>query len=188
MKSALDPRHLKRQKAVQELFARGFHPQKVDSDLAQQILTHLDSIDKTISEAAPEFAIDRINPVDLAILRLGVYELLLAPTEPSKVVIDEAVELAKEFGGENSPAFVNGALGKVLVSPARTLKIIADNLGADQKNVTPEADLRADLNATDLEIADLLARLERDLGLEFEKGNKMKTVGDILDYIEDHKD
>ena len=51
--------------------------------------------------------------MDLAILRLAVYELQIGKTAPKNVIIDEAIELAKEFGGESSPSFVNGALGKL---------------------------------------------------------------------------
>ena len=50
----------------------------------------------------------------MAILRLAVYELLIEKKEPPKVIVDEAIELAKEYGGDSSPAFINGALGKVI--------------------------------------------------------------------------
>ncbi len=113
MKTALDPRHTKRQKIVEDLFKTEFHKQPV-SKPTEEILKHLEKIDKNISAAAPEFPIDKINKVDLAILRLAVFELLVAKKEPPKVIIDEAIELAKEYGGENSPAFINGALGKVI--------------------------------------------------------------------------
>ncbi len=113
MKTALDPRHTKRQKIVEDLFKIEFHKQPV-SPASQEILEHLKSIDENISSAAPEFPIDKINRVDLAILRLAIYELLVAKKEPPKVIIDEAIELAKEYGGESSPAFINGALGKVI--------------------------------------------------------------------------
>ncbi len=103
---------------------------------------------------------DKLNGVDLAILRLAVYELIFEGAEPAKVVIDEAVELAKEFGGENSPAFVNGALGKAMSSGKRCLTITSMKLGVEVEKLTPEANLYRDLNATDLEVADLLATLE----------------------------
>ncbi|MBI1982106.1 MAG: transcription antitermination factor NusB, partial [Candidatus Levybacteria bacterium] len=64
--------------------------------------------------AAPEFPIGKINKVDLAVLRLAVFELLVERKEPQKVIIDEAIELAKEYGGETSPSFINGALGNIL--------------------------------------------------------------------------
>lgn len=113
MKTPLDPRHKRRQKTVEDLFKVAFHQQKVGEETLE-IVKNLDIIDKKIHEAAPEFPIDKINKVDLAILRLAVYELLVEKKEPPKVIIDEAIELGKEYGGETSPGFINGALGKIL--------------------------------------------------------------------------
>ncbi|MEZ4195179.1 MAG: transcription antitermination factor NusB [Candidatus Paceibacterota bacterium] len=72
-------------------------------------------IDLVIEKAAPEWPIDRISPVDRNILRLGLYELLFSDRSevPAKVAINEAIELAKQFGGDNSSRFVNGVLGAV---------------------------------------------------------------------------
>lgn len=112
MKTALDPRHKKRQKIVESLFKIDFHKQAINN-YTKAILSEKDFIDKKIESAAPEFSIDKINKVDLAILRLAVYELLVEKTQPTKVIIDEAIELAKEYGGESSPSFINGALGNV---------------------------------------------------------------------------
>lgn len=114
MKTPLDPRHQKRQALVQQLFKADFHKQRVTNQ-AQAILNHLSFIDQQIQQAAPDFPVEKNNKVDLAILRLAVYELLLVKKEPQKVIVDEAIELAKEFGGEASPAFVNGALGKLII-------------------------------------------------------------------------
>lgn len=180
MKTALDPRHTTRQDAVQSLFAWAFHKQPLANQLAKDVVKNIASIDLLITECAPEFTIDRINHIDLAVLRLSIYELVVLHKEPPKVIIDEAVELAKEFGGETSPAFVNGVLGKVFSSPVRIKHILADTLGVEEKNLIPEANLKTDLNAEDLEIADLLEKLE------IEKGTPIATVGDILDYVEDH--
>ncbi len=113
MKTPLDPRHKRRQKIVEDLFRTDFHKQKVGAD-AQKILSKKNFIDEKIAEAAPEFPINKINKTDLAILRLAVYELLVEKSQPPKVVIDEAIELGKEYGGETSPSFINGALGKIL--------------------------------------------------------------------------
>jgi transcription termination factor NusB len=113
MKTANDPRHKRRQHLVEELFKIEFHPQKVDPD-AQVIIDKLSVIDPIIQKAAPEFPIDKINRIDLAVLRLAVFELVVDKKAPTNVVIDEAVELAKEYGGEASPGFVNGALGTVV--------------------------------------------------------------------------
>jgi transcription antitermination protein NusB len=113
MKTALDPRHKNRQKIVEDLFKIEFHKQPI-GNAAQEVIDNLEFIDEKIKEAAPEFPIDKINKTDLAILRLAAFELLIAKKEPPKVIVDEAIELAKEYGGENSPAFINGALGKII--------------------------------------------------------------------------
>ncbi|MDO8639757.1 MAG: transcription antitermination factor NusB [bacterium] len=114
MKTPLDPRHKKRQKLVEELFKIEFYNKQKFNPQAKIIISKKDFIDERIKKAAPEFPIDKINKVDLAILRLAVYELLLEKKEPPKVIIDEAIELAKEYGGDTSPSFVNGALGKII--------------------------------------------------------------------------
>jgi|SRR5581483_4435494 len=113
MKTPLDPRHKRRQKLVEELFKREFLTQPISKD-AQNILSHQEKIDGEIRQAASEFPIEKINKVDLAILRLAVYELTVEQKHPPKVIIDEAIELAKEYGGETSPSFINGALGTIL--------------------------------------------------------------------------
>lgn len=113
MKTAHDPRHKKRQNIVQQLFGVEFHTQAVGAE-TEKIIKHKEIIDKNIRAAAPDFPVDKINKVDLAILRLSTYELLIDKKEPQNVVIDEAVELAKEFGNETSPAFINGVLGHII--------------------------------------------------------------------------
>lgn len=72
-------------------------------------------LDLVIEKAAPEWPLDRIAPIDRNILRLGLYELLFSDRKevPAKVAINEAIELAKQFGGDNSGRFVNGVLGAV---------------------------------------------------------------------------
>lgn len=117
MKTSLDPRHQKRQKIIEDLFRADFHRQTVGKT-SEKILSQKEAIDHYIQKAAPEFPIEKINKVDLAILRLAVFELMIEKKEPEKVVIDEAIELAKEYGGDTSPAFVNGALGNILGSKA----------------------------------------------------------------------
>lgn len=113
MKTALDPRHKKRQRIIEDLFKLDFHKQPIGID-SKEVIKHQKTLDEKIAFAAPEFPIDKINKVDLAILRLAIYELLIIKKEPPKVIIDEAIELAKEYGGDNSPSFINGALGKVI--------------------------------------------------------------------------
>ena len=72
-----------------------------------------DELDAAIAEAATHWRLDRIAPVDRTILRLGAYELVAETQTPAAVVLDEAVELAKRFGEEDSPAFVNGVLDAI---------------------------------------------------------------------------
>ena len=115
MKNPLDPRHKKRQKTVEDLFKNSFFKQSLSKE-TQSIIPYLEKIDKDIKKAAPEFPIEKINRVDLAILRLAVFELMIEKKEPPKVIVDEAIELAKEYGGEKSPGFVNGALGNIIKS------------------------------------------------------------------------
>lgn len=113
MKTALDPRHTRRRKIIEDLFKNDFYQQQASPD-AQNILSNKETLDAAIEKAAPEFPIDKINKVDLAILRLAVHELTIEKKEPPRVIIDEAIELAKEYGGETSPAFINGALGNIV--------------------------------------------------------------------------
>ncbi len=113
MKNPLDPRHRRRQTLIEELFKVEFHNQHVTPE-TKKILENAEVIDANIRVAAPEFPIEKINKIDLAILRLSIYELLVEKKQPPKVVIDEAIELAKEYGGETSPSFINGALGKII--------------------------------------------------------------------------
>jgi len=96
-----------------------FAQNKTDRPFMEKLLTGILSkqteLDLVISKAAPEWPIDRISPVDRNILRLGLYELLFSERSevPAKVAINEAIELAKQFGGDNSSRFVNGVLGAV---------------------------------------------------------------------------
>jgi len=96
-----------------------FAPNKTDNPFIEKLLDGVlgkkPELDQVIEKAAPEWPIDRISPVDRNILRLGLYELLFSDRKevPAKVAINEAIELAKQFGGENSSRFVNGVLGAV---------------------------------------------------------------------------
>lgn len=112
MKTASDPRHLKRRQVVKELFANEFANQEA-SETTYKIIKKSPKIDNLIEKAAGQWPIEKINKVDLAILRLGVWEIL-EKKEPHKVIIDEAVELAKEYGSEKSPSFINGVLGNIV--------------------------------------------------------------------------
>ena len=82
-------------------------------DMTAGTLQHIDKIDKTIGLAAKNWTLDRIAATDRAVLRLGTFELLESDT-PTKVVLNEAIELAKKFGNENSSSFVNGVLDRIV--------------------------------------------------------------------------
>ena len=113
MKTATDPRHIRRREAVKALFSETYTHQPALPELAQEILKNKEKIDVQIQKAAPQWTLDKLNRIDLAILRLAVFELD-GREIPPKVVIDEAVELAKEYGGESSSSFINGVLGTIL--------------------------------------------------------------------------
>lgn len=111
MKTAKDPRHLKRIALMQDLFTYSFTQKKTAS--TRPIILELKQIDKLISESAPDRPLDEINKIDLSILRLSVFELIISKVPP-KVAIDEAIELGKKFGSDSSAGFINGVLGKVV--------------------------------------------------------------------------
>ena len=126
-------RHLSRTIALQSLFEWDFNGQKDDFEqiikntlkefarsmddtdfvysLAEGVKDNLPAIDAIIVKTAPEWPIEQIPPVDRNVLRLGIYELQFLKDVPPKVAINEAVELAKSFGGESSGKFLNGVLG-----------------------------------------------------------------------------
>lgn len=128
-------------KAVLDVLDRNiseFAPNKTDRPFMEKLLDGVMSkqseLDMVIEKAAPEWPIDRISPVDRNILRLGLYELLFADRKevPAKVAINEAIELAKQFGGDNSSRFVNGVLGAVYKEIGEPGK---DEQGKRKKNV-----------------------------------------------------
>jgi transcription antitermination protein NusB len=98
-----------------EEFAQNKSDRPFMEKLLSGILGKQSELDLVISKAAPEWPIERISPVDRNILRLGLFELLFSERSevPAKVAINEAIELAKQFGGDNSSRFVNGVLGAV---------------------------------------------------------------------------
>jgi len=133
----MSSRHLSRSIAMQSLYEwdfsgkqkdlekivekniKEFGPGLENTSLVWQIVTgvvkYLPKLDKIIEKAAPEWPIDQITIVDRNILRIGLYELIYADKKevPPKVAINEAIELAKTFGGESSGKFINGVLGTV---------------------------------------------------------------------------
>lgn len=118
----MDRRHQERRKLLQDLFACTFmgvalerieFPEQTEE--LQKILDELPELDTQIQSAAPERPLTEIGKVDLAIMRLIMFESKHKPT-PKKVLVDEAIELAKAYGGTNSSKFMNGVLAKLLLS------------------------------------------------------------------------
>ncbi|MBU6500861.1 MAG: transcription antitermination factor NusB [Patescibacteria group bacterium] len=130
-------RHLIRTVILQSLYEWDFYNQKhdlvaiLDRNLAEfapgidepefawkilkGMIDHIKDIDNVIVKAAPEWPLDKIAIIDRNILRIGLYELLYADQNevPKKVAINEAIELAKNYGGPNSARFINGVLGTI---------------------------------------------------------------------------
>lgn len=122
MKSAQDPRHLKRIDVFKSLFAGTFTPQLEHPTRVDKIQANIQKIDDIVQKCAPEWPLAQINRVDLAVLRQAVYELLIKTETPTKVIIDEAVEIAKRYGGKTSSSFVNGALASAITLTGRSDK------------------------------------------------------------------
>lgn len=104
-----------------------FEAETIDKNLAlfliKGVAENLETIDKVINATAPEWPISQINRADLICLRLAVFELFIAKNVPPKVAIDEAIEVAKEFGNETSGKFVNGVLGTIIKVMVPEMKI-----------------------------------------------------------------
>ena len=83
------------------------------SERVYDILSKLNEIDSDIEEASESWTISRMSKIDLSIMRLAYYEMRFDETVPLQVAINEAVEIAKLYGGDNSPSFINGVLGKL---------------------------------------------------------------------------
>lgn len=96
-------------------FGAGIDEPEFAWKIANGVISHLDEIDAIIKNAAPQWPIEQIPIIDRNILRVGLYELIYADRAevPEKVAINEAIELAKNFGGQNSGKFINGVLGTV---------------------------------------------------------------------------
>ncbi len=94
-------------------FAPNFNDEGFIDSLVQGVVDHYAHIDEIISHFAPDWPLESLTIIDRNILRLGVYELRFDNHIPAKVAINEAIELAKGFGGPSSGRFVNGVLGAV---------------------------------------------------------------------------
>ncbi|MEK9156489.1 MAG: transcription antitermination factor NusB [Patescibacteria group bacterium] len=126
-------RHLSRMVSMQTLYEWEFrgrenlgqiterniaeYKKDVDADFIHSIVAGASrraaATDQQIAKSAPEWPLDQISLIDKTILRLAIFELTSKQDTPPKVIINEAVELAKQFGGENSSKFVNGVLGSI---------------------------------------------------------------------------
>lgn len=122
MKTPFDPRHKKREKIIKKLYTFSFQLKVPISESIKKILENLSTIDSLIQKSAPEWPIEKLNKIDLAILRLAVFELIIEKSQPHKVIIDEAIELGKEYGSSASPKFINGVLGTIL----KQIKVIQE--------------------------------------------------------------
>lgn len=160
-------RHFSRIQAIQSLYEWDFRPEvntkevlkrnieqsqahDVDIEFVHKIIDgvqkNIKEIDKTIEKSAPEWPLEQIAIIDKTVLRVAIFELLYSDEVPPKVAIDEAVELAKSFGGDNSSKFVNGVLGTVYRQSDKyekepgdkPAKPIAEEKPADDKNVPLE--------------------------------------------------
>ena len=102
------------EKNVEE-FGKGLESYDFIWTLVNGVKENIDVIDKIIEKTAPEWPINQINILDRNVLRIGIFELLYENKDevPPKVAINESIELAKNFGGENSRKFINGVLGTV---------------------------------------------------------------------------
>ncbi len=94
-------------------FAPDFDDQGFVKNLISGVVKNIDAIDKYIIKYATEWPLEQITMVDRNILRIGVYELVFDENIPAKVAINEAIEIAKTFGGASSGKFVNGVLGAI---------------------------------------------------------------------------
>ena len=152
-------RHLARSTVLKTLYEWDFSDQKLNPDdilkrdatefapgaehnhfmksLLDGVINKCKDLDNIIVKAAPEWPIEKISIMDRNILRIGLYELLFANREqvPPKVAINEAIELAKKFGGETSGKFINGVLGAVYKEMGEPGK---DDKGVDKKTITKE--------------------------------------------------
>jgi len=120
MKTKNDPRHLRRIKILKALYAQQFLPDQrlllneEEKSVFKEINKSAEVINGYIDKYALKFATEKMARMDLAILQLGVYELIINNQTPYRVVVDECIELAKEFGAAKSANFVNGILGKLV--------------------------------------------------------------------------
>lgn len=156
-------RHLARAIALQSLYEWDFHNGEKEAseivrrnleefapeldekpfaiNLVANLLEHREELDAMISKFAPDWPLEKITTVDRNVLRIGTYELVFNEEIPSKVAINEAIELAKTFGGESSGKFVNGVLGAIYRSRLEQgVQKEADKEKKTKEKESPESD------------------------------------------------
>lgn len=135
-------RHLARTCVMQTLFAYDFRGENPDEfierilnefapnikdkvfarETLKGVVKHKKTILKTIEKFAPQWPLDKIAKIDRAILEIGTYEILYSKEVPPIVAINEAIEIAKHFGDDNSPKFINGVLSSIMKSTCKPLQ------------------------------------------------------------------
>jgi len=141
----------KKQEALEKIvnknikeFGPGLEDDSFVRQLMKGVVSTISQLDQIIEKAAPEWPINQINIVDRNVLRIGLYEILYSKKEevPPKVAINEAIELAKNFGGESSGKFINGVLGTVFkeINEAEAAKELARNVPATTSEMSAGAD------------------------------------------------
>ena len=146
--------------------------------------------------------------MDRALLRCAIGEVLHSPATPARVAIAEWVELARTYSGDPTRRLVNGVLGRIAAEERdvagqrhpnlrresvattydRLKKIVVEQLGVEEDEVKPEASFVDDLNADSLDLVELIMSLEEEFGTEIsdEDAEKIRTVQDAVDYIDEH--
>ena len=135
-------RHLSRMVAMQAIYEWNFRPDAdlneilersiaefaddIDNDFVKSeilgVSKNREELDKEIAISAPEWPIEQISMIDKSILEIAIFELLYSSDVPPKVSINEAIELAKQFGNNNSGKFINGVLGTIYDKHIETIK------------------------------------------------------------------
>ena len=198
-------RHLSRIVAMQSLYEWDFHPERSIEEIAKRIvepvikdvdmdytlrvlkstMEHKDTIDELIKKAAPEWPIDQISVIDKSILRLSANELIYDNDIPPKVAINEAVEIAKTFGGENSSKFINGVLGTLYRNSDRYIEESSDAKAMDDKPSSSEASEDKTAKSEEIEKPEVVKVEDKEPEEEKPEGDSEKTVEETLETIEE---
>lgn len=134
-------------KKINEIIEKNFFDFAPDFDddgfalsLVNGVINNIDDIDTCISKYATEWPIEQISIVDRNVLRLGIYELAIIYGIPPKVAINEAIEVAKNFGGEASGKFINGVLGAVYANMSEEEKLKRESVSIKNKEAKDSKD------------------------------------------------